>query len=85
MILFFSQPLLHLIVNLKNSSHSVFFYPHQETLEIKRKKTLEGHAFGVSFLAWSPDSKYLIVCGPEDSSELWVWNAEVRTPLIRMS
>ncbi|XP_041469175.1 WD repeat-containing protein 26-like [Lytechinus variegatus] len=57
----------------------------KETLEIKRKKTFEGHAFGVSFLAWSPDSRYLIVCGPEDSSELWVWNAETGEVKTKMS
>lgn len=40
-------------------------------------KTLEGHAYGVSYLAWSPDDAYLIACGPDDCSELWLWNVQV--------
>ena len=35
-----------------------------------------GHSYGVSYLAWSPDDEFVIVCGPEDSSELWIWNTE---------
>ena len=38
---------------------------------------MEGHSFGVGHLAWSPDDTYLIACGPEDCSELWIWNTEV--------
>ena len=30
-------------------------------------------------LAWSPDDTYLIACGPEDCSELWIWNTEVKS------
>jgi len=37
----------------------------------------DGHAYGVSYLAWSPDSTYIIACGPDECSELWVWNVEV--------
>ena len=40
-------------------------------------RTLEGHAYGVSYLAWSPDDVYLIACGPDDCSELWLWNVQV--------
>lgn len=40
-------------------------------------RTMEGHSFGVGHLAWSPDDTYLIACGPEDCSELWIWNTEV--------
>lgn len=47
------------------------------TLQLKHKFTLEGHSYGVSFLSWSPDDRYLIACGPEDCSDLWVWNVEV--------
>jgi WD40 repeat protein len=35
-----------------------------------------GHSYGVSYLAWSPDDEFIIVCGPDDSSELWIWNTE---------
>ena len=40
-------------------------------------RTMEGHSYGVGHLAWSPDDTYLIACGPEDCSELWIWNTEV--------
>uniref|UniRef100_A0A3Q3F5R5 WD repeat-containing protein 26 n=1 Tax=Labrus bergylta TaxID=56723 RepID=A0A3Q3F5R5_9LABR len=49
-----------------------------ETQQLKLMKTLEGHAYGVSYLAWSPDDMYLIACGPDDCSELWLWNVQVR-------
>lgn len=50
----------------------------QDTHLLKQLKTLEGHAYGVSYLAWSPDDTYLIACGPDDCSELWLWNVQVR-------
>lgn len=50
----------------------------QETHQLKQLKTLDGHAYGVSYLAWSPDDTYLIACGPDDCSELWLWNIQVR-------
>ncbi|KAJ0066232.1 hypothetical protein NL108_004113, partial [Boleophthalmus pectinirostris] len=47
-----------------------------ETHSLKMLKTLEGHAYGVSYLSWSPDDVYLIACGPDDCSELWLWNVQ---------
>ncbi|XP_022103779.1 WD repeat-containing protein 26-like [Acanthaster planci] len=58
---------------------------NQDTLELKAIKTLEGHSYGVSFLAWSPDCKYLIACGPEECSELWVWNVETGESKTKIS
>ena len=29
---------------------------------------------GIVFMAWSPDSNKLAVCGPEDGFEVWVWD-----------
>lgn len=49
----------------------------QESHQLKLLRTLEGHAYGVSYLAWSPDDTYLIACGPDDCSELWLWNVQV--------
>lgn len=49
----------------------------QESHQLKLLRTLEGHAYGVSYLAWSPDDAYLIACGPDDCSELWLWNVLV--------
>ncbi|XP_016087113.1 WD repeat-containing protein 26-like [Sinocyclocheilus grahami] len=45
--------------------------------QLKLIRTLEGHAYGVSYLAWSPDDVYLIACGPDDCSELWLWNVQL--------
>ena len=44
---------------------------------MRLRRSFEGHQRGVSHIAWSPDSLHIIVCGPEDSSELIVWNTEV--------
>lgn len=49
----------------------------QDTHQLKLLKTLEGHAYGVSYIAWSPDDNYLVACGPDDCSELWLWNVQV--------
>uniref|UniRef100_A0A8C5HU09 WD repeat-containing protein 26 n=1 Tax=Gouania willdenowi TaxID=441366 RepID=A0A8C5HU09_GOUWI len=57
-----------------------------ENHQLKLLRTLEGHAYGVSYLAWSPDDTYLIACGPDDCSELWLWNVqtgELRTKMCR--
>ncbi|GAB1285806.1 WD repeat-containing protein 26 [Apodemus speciosus] len=48
-----------------------------DTHLLKLLKTLEGHAYGVSYIAWSPDDSYLVACGPDDCSELWLWNVQV--------
>lgn len=46
--------------------------PH--TLLVKRKHLLEGHSYGVFYLSWSPDDKHLLACGPDDCSDIWIWN-----------
>ncbi|XP_069028052.1 WD repeat-containing protein 26 [Embiotoca jacksoni] len=56
-----------------------------ETQQLKLMKTLEGHAYGVSYLAWSPDDCYLIACGPDDCSELWLWNVQTGELRTKMS
>lgn len=43
---------------------------------LKQRKSFECHNTGVSFVTWSPDSKYLIVGGTEESSELLIFNIE---------
>uniref|UniRef100_A0A3P8NUT0 WD repeat-containing protein 26 n=1 Tax=Astatotilapia calliptera TaxID=8154 RepID=A0A3P8NUT0_ASTCA len=53
--------------------------------QLKLMKTLEGHAYGVSYLAWSPDDAYLIACGPDDCSELWLWNVQTGELRTKMS
>ncbi|XP_077866982.1 WD repeat-containing protein 26-like [Saccoglossus kowalevskii] len=56
-----------------------------DTKELRQLHTFEGHAFGVAFLAWSPDNKYIIACGPEESSELWIWNVDTGDLRCKMS
>ncbi|XP_034060202.1 WD repeat-containing protein 26 isoform X1 [Gymnodraco acuticeps] len=56
-----------------------------ETHQLKLLRTLEGHAYGVSYLAWSPDDMYLIACGPDDCSELWLWNVQTGELRTKMS
>ncbi|OCT77552.1 hypothetical protein XELAEV_18028644mg [Xenopus laevis] len=56
-----------------------------DTHQLKLLKTLEGHAYGVSYLAWSPDDNYLIACGPDDCSELWLWNVQTGELRTKMS
>ena len=46
----------------------------QTEFKLTIRKTIDGHQYGVSYLNWSPDSVYLIACGPDDSPELWVYN-----------
>ncbi|KAI4874173.1 hypothetical protein NFI96_025452, partial [Prochilodus magdalenae] len=57
----------------------------QDTHQLKLWRTLEGHAYGVSYLAWSPDDTYLIACGPDDCSELWLWNVQTGELRTKMS
>ncbi|XP_038654845.1 WD repeat-containing protein 26 isoform X2 [Scyliorhinus canicula] len=56
-----------------------------DTHQLKLLKTLEGHAYGVSYLAWSPDDNYLLACGPDDCSELWLWNVQTGELRTKMS
>ncbi|XP_041962888.1 WD repeat-containing protein 26 isoform X2 [Alosa alosa] len=65
---------------------TVIVWQVDATQQLKQLKTLEGHAYGVSYLAWSPDDTYLIACGPDDCSELWLWNVqtgELRTKMTQ--
>ncbi|ODN03641.1 WD repeat-containing protein 26 [Orchesella cincta] len=48
---------------------------HPTELKLTHRKTIDGHQYGASYLTWSPDSNYLLVCGPEDTPELWVYNS----------
>lgn len=55
------------------------------TLTLSRKRTFEGHSYGVSYITWSPDDTYLIACGPEDCSDLWIWNVETGEMRVKMT
>jgi len=48
-----------------------------ENHQLKQLKAFECHANGVSFVEWSPDSRFLLVCGAEESSsELLIFNID---------
>ena len=49
------------------------------TYKLSLNKTYEDHTCGVSLVVWSPDDRYLIVCGTEECSELWIWDIENKT------
>ncbi|CAH1960149.1 unnamed protein product [Acanthoscelides obtectus] len=49
---------------------------HPDSCTVTLKKVLEGHNYGAAYLSWSPDSSHLLVCGPEESPEVWLWNVE---------
>lgn len=53
--------------------------------QVKMRRTLEGHTYGISFFQWSPDSKYLLVGGPEDCSSIYIWNVDEEKPPNTMS
>ncbi|XP_067943708.1 WD repeat-containing protein 26-like [Watersipora subatra] len=57
----------------------------QTTNEFNVKYQLKGHDYGVAHLAWSPDSKVLVACGPEDCADVWVWNCETGELRVRMT
>uniref|UniRef100_A0AAY4AK10 WD repeat-containing protein 26 n=1 Tax=Denticeps clupeoides TaxID=299321 RepID=A0AAY4AK10_9TELE len=63
----------------------IVWHVDKETHQLKQLKTLEGHAYGVSYLAWSPEDTYLIACGPDDCSELWLWNVQTGELRTKMS
>lgn len=52
---------------------------------VKLRRTLDGHTYGVSFVTWSPDSKYLLVGGPEDCPDLFIWSMEEDKAALKMS
>ena len=43
-----------------------------DTYKVTLNKCYEEHTTGVGFVVWSPDDRYLIACGTEESTELWI-------------
>ncbi|XP_025017419.1 LOW QUALITY PROTEIN: WD repeat-containing protein 26-like [Tetranychus urticae] len=56
-----------------------------DTLTLKHKHTFDGHSYGVSYISWSPDDNYIIACGPDDCSDLWVWNVQTGELRVKVS
>ncbi|KAK2170458.1 hypothetical protein NP493_1154g00038 [Ridgeia piscesae] len=55
------------------------------TYKLTIRRTFESHSYGVSYIAWSPDSVYVIALGPDDCSDLWLWNIETGDLRVKMS
>lgn len=55
------------------------------TVRFKRTFDTGNHSWGVYYIAWSPDSQYVIACGPDDCSELWLWNVQTGELKVKMS
>lgn len=53
--------------------------------QVKLRRTLDGHSYGISFLQWSPDSKLLLVGGPEDCPNIWLWSVDEEKPPTTMT
>jgi WD40 repeat protein len=49
-----------------------------DTFKLSLNKTYDEHTSGIGSLAWSPDDRYIIVCGSEECSELWIWDMELK-------
>ncbi|XP_052767437.1 WD repeat-containing protein 26-like [Mya arenaria] len=52
---------------------------------VKHKRTFDNPSYGVSYIAWSPDCSFIIACGPDDCSELWLWNVVTGELKVKMS
>lgn len=39
----------------------------------------------MSYLAWSPDGRYLLAAGPEDCPDLWIWNVDTEQLHLKMN
>lgn len=55
-----------------------YLFNFKDTFELSLKYTLGGHTKGVAYFAWSPDDNYLLALGPEESSDFWLWDTQVR-------
>ncbi|XP_076442076.1 WD repeat-containing protein 26-like isoform X2 [Babylonia areolata] len=56
---------------------NVFIYSvNLETHEIRLKHKFDKHSMGVAYMSWSPDSSYLIVCGPETCHVVWIYDID---------
>ena len=53
------------------------------TYKLTLNKTYEDHTCGVGHIAWSPDNRYVIVCGTEECTEVWIWDIEVSSTYSR--
>ena len=55
---------------------SVIIWDTEDFSDVRKHCVLHGHPFSVAWVAWSPDDRYIIACGEDESSEVYVWTAE---------
>ncbi|XP_031629372.1 WD repeat-containing protein 26 homolog [Contarinia nasturtii] len=80
----FSPDGLKLASGSKDTSVIIWDVDPQKN-QVKMRRNLEGHTYGISFLQWSPDSKHLLVGGPEECPNIWIWNLDEEKVPITMS
>ncbi|XP_037879958.1 WD repeat-containing protein 26 homolog [Glossina fuscipes] len=55
-------------------------------LQIKQRRVLDSRfQMSVAFISWSPDSKLVLIGGPEDSSEICIFNVDDGRLILKMS
>ncbi|XP_055376774.1 WD repeat-containing protein 26 homolog [Condylostylus longicornis] len=82
----FSPDGLKLATGSKDSSVIIWDVdPHKLILNNRRSLDIQFQQYGVSFVDWSPDSKLLLIGGPEECPEIVVWNIEDGRLVVRMS
>ncbi|BFZ07001.1 hypothetical protein BsWGS_10039 [Bradybaena similaris] len=45
-----------------------------EYYECHHYRTLEEHKFSVGYIAWCPDNTHILICGPDDTNEVYIYN-----------
>ena len=45
---------------------------------MRHLRTLDEHKYGVGFVSWCPDNIHILVCGPDETSEVFIYNSVVR-------
>ncbi|CAF0774903.1 unnamed protein product [Didymodactylos carnosus] len=56
-----------------------------QTYKMKLRKQFDGHSFGIGCIAWCPFSRYVIACGTDECTELWIWDVEREEQRSRMN
>eukprot|EP00118_Oscarella_pearsei_P002921 m.12198 g.12198 ORF g.12198 m.12198 type:complete len:568 (+) comp23868_c0_seq1:226-1929(+) len=64
---------------------TVILWNVEDPGDIKKVRTLQGHPFGIAWVQWSPDDQYILACGEEDSSEVFIWTVETGELKCRFS